>query len=87
MTLSQGADYSLTEGALTPFQAEPTQVPGRRITGRALSAYSGSPATALSVVDVRLCSGIRCPCLDIPAAECRKLFTHGRAARVELLYL
>jgi hypothetical protein len=30
MTLPQGADYSLTESALIPFQAEPTQFPPAR---------------------------------------------------------
>jgi len=52
MTLPERADYSLTESALSPFQAEPTQLLVRRSTQTTKETSRGIAASTFTAIPV-----------------------------------
>lgn len=60
MTLPQGADYSLTESALSPFQAEPTRAPLARF-GRQSFRKHLTDFISMNDVAFKMDSAVRCP--------------------------
>src|SRR5947207_14208419 len=59
MSLPQGADYSLTENALIPFQAEPTHTVGRRPSS-SHSFETGTLSTRCRLRMATFSSGVKC---------------------------